>query len=270
MPQIYTIEINITCVPLYFWGRRLNSAESVGVRMLTKAVPDASSHSFFKCPTYGAGELLVPPLSGLAEKKQRVRKKKRAGKKQHLPGETIQGIGGRERRVKWVQFQRGNNGGRGVWCSYPGHENDSVDDGINHTSAALNVNEDMFACFLAFLITIASIQPSSRPDEGGGGRLICSHAGWYRLTEAIIFEMFLLSLFLRSLLLLCFCCDEWAQGQNGVYPLISPASPDKRNAHSRWHYFGVCSLCAIAPFISCELKFTTYPLTGGVNISNMT
>lgn len=76
MPQIYTIEINITCVPLYFWGRRLNSAESVGVRMLTKAVPDASSHSFFKCPTYGAGELLVPPLSGLAEKKQRVREKK--------------------------------------------------------------------------------------------------------------------------------------------------------------------------------------------------
>lgn len=169
MPQIYTIEINITCVPLYFWGRFLNSAESVGVRTLTKAVPDASSHSFFKCPTYGAGELLVPPLSGLAKKKQRVKKKKRAGKKQHLPGETIQGIGGRERRVKWVQFQRGNNGGRGVWCSYPGHENDSVDDGINHTSAALNVNEDVFACFLVFLITIASIQPSSRPDEGGWG-----------------------------------------------------------------------------------------------------
>lgn len=196
-------------------------------------------------------------------------RKKKGGEKKHLPGETFQGIGGRERWVKWAQFQRGNNGGHGVWCSYAGHENDSVDDGINHTSAALNVNEDVFACFLAFLITmLASNQPSSHPDGGGG--LICSHAGWYRLTEAIIFEMFLLSFFLRSLLLLCFCCDEWAQGQNGVYPLISPASPDKRNAHSRWHYFGVCTPCATAPFISCELKFTTYPLTGGVNISNMT
>lgn len=98
------IEINITCVPLYFWGRHLNSAEPVEVRRLTKAVPDASSHSFFKCPTYGAGEPSVPPLSGLAEKKQRVNKereqKKTGGKKKQLPGETIQGIGGRERRVK--------------------------------------------------------------------------------------------------------------------------------------------------------------------------
>lgn len=64
------IEINITCVPLYFWGRRLNSAEPVGVCRLTKALPDASSHSFFKCPTYGAGELSLPPLSGLLQKKQ--------------------------------------------------------------------------------------------------------------------------------------------------------------------------------------------------------
>lgn len=52
--------------------------------------------------------------------------------------------------------------------------------------------------------------------------------------------------------------------------LISPASPDTRNAHSRWHCFGVCAQHATSPFISCELKFTTYPLTGGVNISNMT
>lgn len=60
----------------------LNSAKSVGVRRLAKAVPDAPSHSFFKCPTFGAGELSVPPLSGLGEKKQRVKKKKkRAGKK---------------------------------------------------------------------------------------------------------------------------------------------------------------------------------------------
>lgn len=73
------------------------------MRRLTKAVPDASSHSFFKCPTYGAGEPSVPPLSGLAEKKQRVKKereKKNGRKKKQLPGETIQGIGGRERRVK--------------------------------------------------------------------------------------------------------------------------------------------------------------------------
>lgn len=32
-------------------------------------------------------------------------------------------------------------------------ENDLVDDGINHTSMALNVNEDMFSCFFTFLIT---------------------------------------------------------------------------------------------------------------------
>lgn len=73
------------------------------MRRLTKAVPDASSHSFFKCPTYGAREPSVPPLSGLAEKKQRVKKereKKNGRKKKQLPGETIQGIGGRERRVK--------------------------------------------------------------------------------------------------------------------------------------------------------------------------
>ena len=73
-----------------------------------------------------------------------------------------------------------------------------------------------------------------------------------------------------ALLLLCFCCDEWTQGQNGVYPLISPVSPDKRNAHSRWHYFGVCTQHATTPFISCEQEFTTYALTGVVNISNMT
>lgn len=79
------------------------------------------------------------------------------------------------------------------------------------------------------------------------------------------------SFFVRaSAPLLFFCCDEWAQGQNGVYPLIWPASPDKGNAHSRWHYFGVCTRCATTPFISCELKFTTYPLTEGVNSSNMT
>lgn len=138
----------------------------------------------------------------------------------------------------------------------------------------------MKTCLLVFLPFFlnndASFKPAIQPPRRwwwwwwGGSGLICSHAGWYRLTEAIIFEMFLLSSCLRSLLLLCFCCDEWAQGQNRVYPLISPASPDKRNAHSRWHYFGVCTPCATAPFISCELKFTTYPLTGGVNISNMT
>lgn len=69
----------------------------------------------------------------------------------------IQGIGETERRIKWTQFQRGNNGGHAVWCSYAGHENDLVDDGINHTSMALNVNEDMFGCcccFFAFLITV--------------------------------------------------------------------------------------------------------------------
>lgn len=70
-------------------------------------------------------------------------------------------------RIKWAQFQRGNNGGHGVWCSYAGHENDSVDDGINHTSVAQNVNEDVFACSLAFLITmLASNQPCIRPDGG--------------------------------------------------------------------------------------------------------
>lgn len=53
----------------------------------------------------------------------------------------IQGIGEAERRIKWMQFQKGNNGGHGVWCSCAGHENNLVDDGINHTSVALNVNE---------------------------------------------------------------------------------------------------------------------------------
>lgn len=70
--------------------------------------------------------------------------------KKHLPGEMIQGIGETERRIKWTQFQRGNNGGHGVWCSFAGHENDLVDDGINHTFVALNVNEDMFGCCFFF------------------------------------------------------------------------------------------------------------------------
>lgn len=91
------IEINITCVPLYFWGRRLNSAESLEVRRLTKAVPDASSHSF--CPTYWAGELSVPPLSGLAEKKQRIKKKK---KKEREKKNTS-----REKRFKVSEAGRG-------------------------------------------------------------------------------------------------------------------------------------------------------------------
>lgn len=91
------IEINITCVPLYFWGRRLNSAESVGVCRLTKTVPDASSHSFFKCPTYRAGELSVPRLLGLAEKKQRVKKRKGREKKNTS----------REKRFKVSEEERG-------------------------------------------------------------------------------------------------------------------------------------------------------------------
>lgn len=68
MPQIYMIEINITCVPLYFRGCRLNFTELVGACRLTKAVPDASSPCF-KCPTYGAGEPSVALLSILAEKR---------------------------------------------------------------------------------------------------------------------------------------------------------------------------------------------------------
>lgn len=59
----------------------------------------------------------------------------------------ILGIEETERQIKWVQFQSGNNGGRGFWCFCAGHENDLVDEGINHMSNALNVNEDMVGCF---------------------------------------------------------------------------------------------------------------------------
>lgn len=137
----YIIKINITCVPLYFWGLCLNFTALEPVRSLVKVVPDASSHSYLKCPTYSVRELLVTLLLGLAEK-QHV-----GGKKNTSQEKWFKVL---ERRIKWTQFQRGNNGGHGVWCSYAGHENDLVDDGINHTSVALNVNEDMFGCFLHF------------------------------------------------------------------------------------------------------------------------
>lgn len=70
----YIIKINITRVPLNFWGLCLNFTELNPVRSLMKVVPDASSHSYFKCPTYSVRELLVTLLLGLAEK-QHVRKK---------------------------------------------------------------------------------------------------------------------------------------------------------------------------------------------------
>lgn len=76
----------------------------------------------------------------------------------------ILGIEETERQIKWVQFQSGNNGGRGFWCFCAGHENDLVDEGINHMSSALNVNDDMVGCFLffvfAFLITLLTSNQS--------------------------------------------------------------------------------------------------------------
>lgn len=105
----------------------------------------------------------------------------------------IQGIGEPERRIKWMQFQRGNNGGHGVWCSYAGRKNDLVDDGINHTSVALNVNDDMFGCLSVFLFCIfnngVNIKPSHPLPQTEWSAVICSCAAWYQLTEAIIFEM---------------------------------------------------------------------------------
>lgn len=108
----------------------------------------------------------------------------------------IQGIGEPQRRIKWMQFQRGNNGGHGVWCSYAGHENDSADDGINHTSMVLNVNEDMFGCFFflfCFFFCIfnncVNIKPSHPLLQTEWSTVICRRAGWYQLTEAIKFEM---------------------------------------------------------------------------------
>lgn len=92
----------------------------------------------------------------------------------------IQGIGEPQRWIKWMQFQRGNNGGHGVWCSYAGHENNLVDDGINHTYTGVKVNEDMFSSccffkfffffffFVAFLINNVNIKPrhcSVAPDR---------------------------------------------------------------------------------------------------------
>lgn len=50
------------------------------MRRLTKAVPDASSPSCFKCPTYGAGELSVSLLSVL-EKRSSTLRKRGKGKK---------------------------------------------------------------------------------------------------------------------------------------------------------------------------------------------
>lgn len=64
------------------------------MRRLTKAVPDASSPCF-KCPTYGAGELSVTPLSVL-EEKQHVKKKREGGKN------TSQ-----EKRFKVLERRRG-------------------------------------------------------------------------------------------------------------------------------------------------------------------
>lgn len=77
---------------------------------------------------------------------------------------------------------------------------------------------------------------------------------------------------------LCVClCSSlvfllWRVSARSKWSLSSDMTCQSRqgNAHSRWHYFGVCTRCATTPFISCELKFTTYPLTEGVNSSNMT
>lgn len=135
--------------------------------------------------------------------------------------------------------------------------------------------------FFAFLITVLTsnlVIHCSRQSEVELSAAMQDDISWlkqlYLKSDGCFFFsclVLLLLFFVRaSVRLVFFCCDEWAQGQNGVYPLIWPASPDMGNAHSRWHYFGVCTRCATTPFISCELKFTTYPLTEGVNSSNMT
>lgn len=121
----------------------------------------------------------------------------------------IQGIGEPQRRIKWMQFQRGNNGGHGVWCSYAGHENDSADDGINHTSMVLNVNEDMFSCFCFFVVffcifnNCVNIKPSHPLLKTEWSAVICRRAGWYQLTEAIKFEMWRVPFFSTSFFSCC-------------------------------------------------------------------
>lgn len=82
----------------------------------------------------------------------------------------------------------------------------------------------------------------------------------WRVPFLNFFSLFflLLRLLLRCFVLFFVVMSE-RKVRNGVYPLIWPASPDKRDAHSRWHHFGVCTRRAATPFISCELKFTTYP-----------
>lgn len=112
----------------------------------------------------------------------------------------IQGIGEPERRIKRMQFQRGNNGGHGVWCSYAGHENDLVDDGINHTFVALNVNEDMFGCFFCIFNNSVNIKPSHPLPQTEWSAVICSRyrvisADWsnniWNVTGVFLFILFL-------------------------------------------------------------------------------
>lgn len=162
-----------------------------------------------------------------------------------------------------------------------------------HTSAALNLNGDMFACLLCIFnnggggAVEGLSHPSQQTEQSSSvylqpRRRIIS-ADWSNYLPSLllllllftsvflktsfssffcfVFFLLLLFFFLCRRPLLCFCCDEWAQGQSRVYPLIWPASPDKRNAHSRWHdfvlFFFVRSV-KLPPFISCELKIYNF------------
>lgn len=81
---------------------------------------------YFKCPTYGVRELLVPSLSGSdraaahwlekrkGKKSRRRRRRRGRGKKNsHLPGEMIQGVGESREANKVGAISRGggDNGG---------------------------------------------------------------------------------------------------------------------------------------------------------------
>lgn len=183
----------------------------------------------------------------------------------------IQAIGKPERRIKWMQLQRGNNGGHGVWCSYSGQKKNLAEAiWINHTLVAMNLNEDTFCCFF-ICGSFNKVLASSFVIHGSSSILrfiILLILLWHNvvLTERnkIIWNVMAAVCFpsVFSVLHLRFCCDKRAPRSNrSLSSDITCQSRQEKCSLKVTSLWCLYTQRATTAFISCELKFTTYALT---------
>lgn len=139
----------------------------------------------------------------------------------------IQGIEETERRIKWVQFQRGNNGGHGVWCCHAGHGKKPptwlMMESVTPPWRWMLMKTCLVCLFCIFNNSV-NIKPS-HPSPQTEWRAVISQAplriisaDWsnyafemWRVPFLNFFSLFFFFFVFYSCVF--FCCDEWAQGQ---------------------------------------------------------